>query len=206
MRCPSMEEIFDLVRDLPGHEPAPGVRDHVVACPSCRETSRWIASVLHAAAVGPLPEPPAGVVDSAVGLAGPGPGASAPARARRSFAQLVQDTFGGAVPAGVRSTGTDERRLLFVEGDTEIDLSVSREPRADGCVLTGQVLVRGTPAELFAALFVDDRRVAHERGDEAGVFTFTDLPQGLYRLEIWVPAEGRIVHVPEVPCSLGDGR
>jgi hypothetical protein len=139
-------------------------------------------------------------------LAGRGSERPASSRPRRSLARLVQDTFAGTVLAGVRSSGADERRLLFVDGDAEIDLSVSREPPSEACALTGQVLVRGVPLELFAALWSGDRRVAQGRGDAAGIFSFTDVPPGLYRLEIWIPLEARIVHVPEVPCSLADGR
>lgn len=204
MRCPSPEEIFDLLRGKLGIERAGLVRGHVSDCAGCAATSAWLEEVLAAAADGPLPEPPAAVLERAYEIVPKKPATTRVQRRGWSASRLVLDSFAQPLPAGLRGVADGGRRLLYRADDADLDLEVRETPGdRPGFRVTGQLLVRGAlpPADLFAALWSDEAVTAHAAGDELGLFVFPEVPPGTYRLEIWVPGQGRGIRVE--PLALG---
>lgn len=206
MRCPSYEELFDLIRAKFRGERAAALTAHVEGCAKCRAAMEWLAQVLAAAEHGPLPEPPQAALERAFdvmprGVAGPEP---AP---RRSLAELVRETFGQALPAGIRGGTTAERRLLYAAGDAELDLEIARgDVGKPAYRITGQLLVRGgiEELEMIVVLWSDEVAVARGVGDPMGMFVLRDISPGTYRLEVWIPVAGHIIRMD--PLQVGPER
>lgn len=186
--CPAIDRILDSLRA--GSQADPDVRQHLEHCPRCASVRDWLERLLDATAEGPLVEPPAAVLQRAIGVF-PG-GASKRVRPKRpSLARLVIDSLAMPLPAGVRG-GSDGRRLFYEAGWADVDIEVREAPRnAEAFRVTGQVLVVGTPTptDLIAAIWVEDRVTAYAMGDQTGMFVFPEVPPGAYRLEIWTPEQ-----------------
>ena len=95
------------------------------------------------------------------------------------LARLVDDSaLDGAVPAGVRSGGSDVRTLSFQGRDVTIELQVTRHAERRsvlGEVVGGEVAeIRLEGSRLAEAVAVDD----------LGRFSVDDLPSGPVRLRI----------------------
>ncbi len=198
MRCSSPEEIFDFLRGKLAEERAGSVRSHVTECEGCGATSDWLAKLLAATAEGPLPEPPAALLERAFEILPRKPAASRVRRRGWSLSRLVLDSFTQPLPAGVRGAADAGRRLLYRADDADLDLEVRETPGDRPAFrVTGQLLVPGAPppADLFAALWSHEAVAAHAAGDELGLFVFPEVPPGNYRLEVWVPAEGRGIRI-----------
>jgi hypothetical protein len=204
MRCPSAEEMFDLLRGKLTGERAQSVRDHVSGCAGCAATADWLAGTLSVAAEGPLPEPPAEVLERAFEIVPRKPATSRPARRGWALSRLVVDSLTQPLPAGVRGTADAGRRLLYHADGADLDLEV-RETPGDRPVfrVTGQLLIPGAepPLDLLAVLWSGETVVAHTPGDELGLFVFPEVPAGSYRLEVWVPGDGRGLRIE--PFELG---
>ena len=204
MRCPSAEEMLDFLRGKLTGERAQTVRHHAAACEACAATSDWVAKVIATAAEGPLPEPPAAVLERAFEIV---PRKAAAGRAPRrgwSLSRLVVDSLTQPLPAGVRGAAAAGRRLLFHADDADLDLEVRETPGDRPAFrVTGQLLIPGAqpPPDLLAALWSGETVVAHTSGDELGLFVFPEVPPGRYRLEVWVPGDGRGLRIE--PFELG---
>ena len=204
MPCPSTEELFDLLRgNLPADRSEP-VRAHVGRCSRCESTASWLEGLVAATSVGPLPDPPAAVLERACRI---GDRTRAPRdqeRRRVSWATLIRQTFGEAVPVGIRGRAA-ERRLLFSAEDAELDVEIAREATPGGSYrVTGQLMFTDgemTP-DLVAVLWSDGVAAARAAGDRMGVFVFSEVPGGSYRLEVWVPDHRWIVRA--APVAVGE--
>jgi hypothetical protein len=198
MRCPSSEEIFDLFRGKLAEEREQTVRSHIAECEGCGATSEWVAKVLAVTADGPLPEPPAAVLERAFEIVPRQPATSRVPRRGWSLSQLVLDSLTQPLPAGVRGAADTGRRLLYRADDADLDLEVRETPGDHPAFrVTGQLLIPGSPppADLFVALWSHEAVTAHAAGDELGLFVFPEVPPGTYRLEVWVPGEGRGIRI-----------
>jgi hypothetical protein len=204
MRCPSLEEIFDLVRGTTAPDHSDALRAHLTGCPACAASRGWLENLLAATEQGPLSEPPAAVLERAFDVMPPAPPAPARHPRRWSLAELVRETFAGPVPAGIRAGATAERRLLYTAGDTELDLEIARGDVGSSVYrISGQLMVRdgSEQPDVFAVLWSDGRTVARAAGDAMGMFVLRDVPRGTYRLEVWIPGEGHIIRME--PLSVG---
>jgi hypothetical protein len=207
MRCPSYEELFDLIRAKLRGERAAALTAHVADCAKCRAASDWLAQVLSASEQGPLPEPPQAVLERAFDVMPRKAAASVDAPRRWSVAELVRETFGQALPAGIRGGATAERRLLYAAGEAELDLEIARgDVGKPAYRITGQLLVRGgiEELEMIAVLWSDGVAVARGVGDPMGMFVLRDIPPGTYRLEVWIPVAGHIIRMD--PLQVGPER
>ncbi|HEY7462621.1 MAG TPA: hypothetical protein VIC59_12220 [Gemmatimonadota bacterium] len=207
MRCPSYEELFDLIRAKLAGERGAALTAHVEGCPRCRAASDWLARVLAASQQGPLPEPPQAVLERAFDVMPRKAAATESAPRRWSLAELVRETFGQALPAGIRGAATAERRLLYAAGDAELDLEIARgDVGKPAYRIAGQLLMRGDIEELeiIAVLWSDGVAVARGVGDAMGMFMLRDIPPGSYRLEVWIPAAGHIIRMD--PLQVGTER
>ncbi|HLZ68728.1 MAG TPA: zf-HC2 domain-containing protein [Dehalococcoidia bacterium] len=155
------------------------VAAHLVTCPHCLAEMRTFATFLSE--------------DDA--------DAAAPARfgaVRRLVAALLPRPSGLAL--GLRG-GESEALTYSVEGMVQLTVSVQRAaPGAASSVVTGLV----QPGELSCegvpvALFSGDDLVRTEAVDDLGNFVFSDIPSGLYRIEINVPASIVVIDPLRVP-------
>lgn len=107
---------------------------------------------------------------------------------------LVYDSSWVPVPAGVRSPGLGQRRLLYTADPFQIDLEVSpvHHGRFDvlGQVLSDELL----PPESSVALHV--RPLVHRPLDTTGMFRFDSIAPGLKRMTVSVG--GRTVELSHI--------
>lgn len=83
-------------------------------------------------------------------------------RVRGAIAQLLFDSLGAPLPAGVRSTGTSPRQLLYGAGDHRIDVRMEPHSDSDKVSLVGQILDSANPdrgLEEVAVLLLKGRKV-----------------------------------------------
>jgi hypothetical protein len=203
MKCPSFERLIDYLDNRLTETEAARVAAHLSeSCSDCRESRDWYLEVRSVAAGDDTVPPPPWVFKRAVRIfdtAHDRPKLAA--RLGHAVAALVFDSFARPALAGVRSTETANRQLLYRAGDYSIDLQVasSEHARAD---LIGQVLKQGDPTfESVAGLKFGITRggetVFSAVTDEMGEFKVSDIQQGLYDLRVELP-EGSIT-VSDLP-------
>ncbi len=203
MKCPSFERLIDYLDNRLPEDEAAGVSAHLTAsCADCAESRDWYKQVRDVAAADDTVAPPSWVLKRAIRIFdAPREHPKLAARLGQSIAALVFDSFARPVLAGVRSTETANRQLLYRAGDFSIDLQVtsSEDSRAD---LIGQVLKQGDPTfESVAGLEFGIARggetVFSAVTDEMGEFIVRGVEPGLYDLRIEL-SQGSI-SVPDVP-------
>lgn len=205
MKCPSFERLIDYLDSLLPEAEATAVATHLATnCTACAETRDWYQQVHTVAKTDDSVEPPAWVVKRALRLfetEGHRPGLVA--RLGQAMASLVFDSFSRPALAGVRSTETANRQLLYSAGDYSIDLQIvpSDDAHAD---MIGQLL-RENEATFES---VSGLKLEIERGgkvlfsvitDEMGEFRVSGIAQGTYDLRVELP-EGSIT-VSDLPVT-----
>lgn len=206
MKCPSFERLIDyLDRRLPETE-AVRVATHLASdCAACAATRNWYERVRGLTASDDSIAPPPWAFKRAVRIFG-----AAQQRPRlverlgQTIAALVFDSFARPQLAGVRSTETTNRQLLYRAGDYSIDLQIapSDDARAD---LTGQVLKEGEATfESVAGLKLEIARggetVFAATTDAMGEFKINGMEHGIYDLRVELSAGS--ITVPEVPVTV----
>lgn len=205
MKCPSFERIIDYLDNRLPEAEAASVATHLADdCEVCGESRDWYQRVRTVAATDETVAPPPWVLKRAVRIfemQRDRPGLVE--RIRHAVASLVFDSFGGAALAGVRSTETANRQLLYRAGEYNIDLQIvpSDYPLAE---LIGQVLKENEPTfESVAGLKLDitrgDSIVCSAVTGAMGEFKVSGVEQGVYNLRVELP-EGSIT-VPDLPVS-----
>jgi hypothetical protein len=205
MKCPKFEQLVDYLDNRLTETESATVSAHLAAgCPSCAETRAWYERVRAVTASDESTEPPTWVLKRAVRIFGTQ--RDRPRLVERigeAVASLVFDSFARPAMAGVRSTETTNRQLLYRAGDYNIDLQVapSDQSRAD---LIGQVLREGETTfesvsglRLEIALGVGKRYSAVT--DAMGEFKIVGMDCGTYDLRVELP-EGSIT-VPQLPVT-----
>lgn len=205
MSCPSFERLVDFLDERLDGAEAARVATHLASnCPACAETTGWYQRVRAVAASDDSIAPPSWVFKRALRIF------DAPRQTRKlterighAIASLVFDSFARPALAGVRSTETSNRQLLYQAGDYSVDLQIipSEPAHAD---LIGQVLRQGEPSfESVSGLKLD---IATSGGivfsavtDETGEFKISGMEQGVYDLRVEL-SEGSIT-VPDLPVS-----
>lgn len=205
MKCPSFERLIDYLDNRLPEAEAAGVATHLAtSCAVCGESRDWYQRVRIAAASDDTLAPPPWVLKRAVRIfemQRDRPRLAA--RIGQAIASLVFDSLTRPALAGVRSTETANRQLLYRAVDYSIDLQIapSEHTRAD---LIGQVLKEGEPSfESVAGLKLDIARggkiVCSAVTDEMGEFKVSGMEQGVYDLRVEL-SEGSIT-VPDLPVS-----
>ena len=196
MTTPAHTTLDRLVEIALGAAAAEAEAAHLAACERCRRARSW-AEELVLAGGRRLDEPPAEAMERAAAI-GRDPVARAPRRARLSIARLVTDLFARPAPAGVRGGAGASRRLLYESEGAELDLEIAPAAAdAERCRLTGQLLDPGA-VDALAILWRAGVVAAHAAGDESGAFVFPRVEPGTYRLEVWLPADARVVRVEDL--------
>jgi hypothetical protein len=203
MRCPSFERIIDYLDNRLSEAEASLVAKHIADdCPVCGESRDWYQRVRIAAASDDTVAPPPWVLKRAVKIFEMQRDRPKLAtRIGQAIAALVFDSFASHALAGVRSTETANRQLLYRAGDYSIDLQIalSGHTRAD---LIGQVLKESEPTfESVAGLKLDiargDKIVCSAVTDAMGEFKVSGMERGVYNLRVEL-FEGSIT-VPDLP-------
>jgi hypothetical protein len=206
MKCPSFERLMDYLDKRLDRGEAARVSTHLATgCEPCREIRDWYERVRQISAGDESIAPPSWVFKRAVKIFDNQP--SRPRLVERigeAIASLVFDSLARPAIAGVRSTETTNRQLLYRAGDYSIDLQVApaEHQRAD---LIGQILKEGEAAfESVAGLRLEITRssepIFSTVSDEMGEFKISGLDHGLYDLRIEVD-DGSIT-VPGLQISL----
>ena len=205
MRCPSFERLIDYLDGRLAAAEASRVTAHIESgCRNCAANREWYEKVRFVAGSDDMPEPPPWVLKRALRIfenrqARP----HLVERLGRAVASLVFDSFALPAVAGVRSTATSDRQLLYRAGDYSIDLQVapSSQARAD---LIGQVLREGeasfsSVAAIRLELSREGEVIFSTATNEMGEFAFNNLGQGEYDLLVET-TEGSIT-VPGLPIT-----
>ncbi len=99
-------------------------------------------------------------------------------------ADLIYDTKGERLAAGIRAAMQRTRRLLYAADETELVLQMTPDCQTRQVRLIGQVLDEGVPVE-GAAVSVRGPESAFDRAtDEEGQFRVVDLEAGSYDLDV----------------------
>ena len=206
MKCPSFERLIDYLDGQLDQVEAEPLAAHMASgCEQCSGSADWYRRVRTVAATDNSVEPPAWVMKRALRIF-----ETQHSRPRlferigRSVAALVFDSLAQPAVAGVRSTETASRQLLYQAADYSIDLQVARstESRAN---LIAQVLRENQPRfESVAGLTVElihaGERVAKTTTNEMGEFTIGDIAAGAYDLR--VETNDGTITVPGLPLTI----
>ena len=205
MKCPSFEHLMNYLDDQLNAGEAARLTAHLSAgCRPCAETRDWYERVRMIAASDESIEPPSWVFKRAVKIfetQKTRPGLIE--RVGQRVASLVFDSLAQPAIAGVRSTETTNRQLLYRADDYSIDLQVAPADhlRAD---LVGQVLKEGEVAfESVSGLRLEIARrgepVFSTVTDDMGEFKVSGIDYGVYDLRIEL-GNGSIT-IPGLPLA-----
>jgi hypothetical protein len=204
MNCPGFERLIDFLDDRLDEAEAARMADHLSTnCNTCDESRDWYLKIKTIAASDDSIAPPSWVFKRAVRIFETARRPRLAARVGQAIASLVFDSLARPALAGVRSTETANRQLLYSAGDYTVDLqvAVAEHARAD---LIGQVLMEGEATfDSVSGLKLDIARggnvVFSVTTDEMGEFKFSGLEYGVYDLRVEL-SEGSIT-VPDLPIS-----
>ena len=205
MKCPNFEQLIDYLDNRLEGAQASRVADHLATgCTDCGEIREWFAQLRDTVSSDDSVAPPAWVFKRAIRIFDTE--RHSPKLAERignAIAALIFDSFARPALAGVRSTETANRQLLYRAEDYGIDLQIlpAEQNHAD---LIGQVLRENDPTfESVAGLTLrfarEGKALLSTVTDERGEFKINGIKQGVYDLQIELP-EGSI-SVAELPVT-----
>lgn len=188
MRCPSFERLLDYLDGTLAESEAERVVSHLsTGCKECAASQNWYLQTRSIAANDDSVEPPAWVTKRAFRIFE----TQRPRLVERlgqAIASLVFDSLARPAVAGVRSTETTNRQLLYNAGDYSLDLQIAPlgQTRAE---LVGQILREGeasfeSVANLKLELSLAGKKVFDASTNEMGEFTISGIEQGIYDLQI----------------------
>jgi len=143
MRCPSFENLIDYFDNAIEEPDRTRVAAHLATgCLTCADSLTWYERVRLVASSDDSIRPPEWVSKRAVRVFDSVQRPRIAERIGKLVASLVFDSFGSPALAGVRSSETVNRQLLYRAGNYSIDLQIApvERKRAD---LVGQVLKEG---------------------------------------------------------------
>jgi hypothetical protein len=203
MRCPAFEQLVNyLDHDLKTAD-AEQVASHLASgCAACAETRAWYEQVRAIAASDDTVAPPPWVFKQAVRIFD----VAQPRRSQRlgqALARLVFDSFARPQLAGVRSTETANRQMLYRAADYSIDIQIAPATGAS-MHLIGQVLCEGeaafaSVANLPLEIVRGNERLYATVTDERGEFRIKDVEYGIYDLRIELASDQ--ITITELPVT-----
>jgi hypothetical protein len=211
MRCPSFERLLDYLDGKLAASESSSVQAHLASdCVSCAASRQWYQQVRAVAAADDTVEPPAWVLKRALRIFDqqrPRLGErSTVERMKDAVAALVFDSFARPAVAGVRSTETSNRQLLYRAGDYHLDLQIAPAgpSRPD---LIGQVLREGdatfaSVAEMPLALLRGEQAKYEITTNEMGEFVIRGVEEGEYNVRLET-SEGSVTAYA-VPVIIAD--
>src|SRR3954451_23700465 len=170
MKCPGFEQVIDYLDGKLEPAEATRVAAHLASdCRACAETRGWYEGVRQVAASDDSIAPPAWVFKQAVRIFDTARRPRLGERIGEAIARLVFDSFARPQMAGIRSTETANRQMLYRAGDYSIDLQIAPATDARGDLI-GQVLREGEST--FES--VGNLRLEIARGSQLLYSTVTD--------------------------------
>ncbi len=143
----SLEEWADLARNLAGAEKKKTMQSHLESgCKPCTKVYTLWQRVSETARRENAYQPPATAVRTVKGL-GAIHGIEKPRKVGSKLAELLFDSFRNPLQAGVRSTATTARQLLYGAGDYRIDVRMEAQSDSEKVAVVGQVLNAADPAK-----------------------------------------------------------
>lgn len=205
MNCPSFERLIDFLDGRLQEADAAQIAAHLaIGCGACTENRDWYQRVRTLAASDDSIAPPAWVLKRAVRIFETHRSRTGLSeRVGALIASLVFDTFARPVLAGVRSTDTASRQLLYSAGDYSVDVQIARPEQAKADLI-GQVLKEGEASfDSVSGLKLNVSRSGKvcfsTVTDAIGEFRVSGVEPGLYELRIEL-SEGSIT-VQDLPVS-----
>jgi hypothetical protein len=206
MGCPGFEDLIDFMDGALTEARATVVREHLASgCGHCDADISWYKRVRNVASLDDSLEPPAWVLKRALRIIDDGHKRRPTERYRGpGIASLIFDSLARPLPAGVRSTATDQRQLLYRAGGYSIDVQVILA-EGDLADLLGQVLFEGEAGfesvkGIGLELGLGGVPVASAVTDSIGEFSIRGVVPGEYELDI-ESEDGKII-VPCLPMRL----
>jgi hypothetical protein len=177
--CPDSLVLGEYAADLLPPEARRDTAAHLVECPHCLVEMRSFVSFL---SEGDTDAATPGILDTV----------------RRIFAQLLPRPHGLAL--GLRG-GESEAQTYSAESLLQLTVNVQRSaPGATTSVVTGLVQPGALDCEgVPVALFSGDELLRTEAVDDLGNFVFENVPAGVYRIELNVPAAIVVIDPLHVP-------
>jgi hypothetical protein len=206
MKCPGFEKLIDYTDGRLAADEAQLVTSHLgVGCSDCAETIRWYEQVRATTARDELVPPPRWVLNRAFRIFDQKVHRGNIAqRIAQGIATLVFDSLARPAMAGVRSTETSNRQLLFKSGEYSLDLRITQAGR-EGCDVIGQILKESDPgfdsvAGLKVVFAQAGETALSSATDEIGEFKIKAVAPGRYDLRIELLEGG--INVPDL--ALGE--
>ncbi len=153
---------------------------HVAECSSCSADFDRLSNVINLMRSDTAADAPRDLIAHAVNMFQSRSHASEPSLLRRIVAALSFDSFTAAPAFGMRSGQSPVRQLLFETDEGDLDIRV--ESRADGLIVSGQVL-----GHTCAGGQVALEGVAHSAAatlNDVCEFKFSSVPAGSYSLRV----------------------
>jgi hypothetical protein len=204
MNCPAFEQVIDYLDGKLTPAQTERVAAHLASdCAACAATRTWYERLRAVTASDDTVAPPAWVAKQAVRIFDTARRPRFVERLGQAIATLVFDSFARPQLAGIRSTETANRQLLYRAGDYSIDLQIA--PATDGRGdLIGQVLREGestfeSVGNLRLDIARDNQPLYSTVTDQMGEFKISEIDYGTYDLRIEL-ADGRIT-IPELPVT-----
>ena len=168
----------------------------ILGCEPCQETvSLWQRVRSSAAAEGNY-QPPEGAVRIAK-AAYASAGLFAPKKGSKSSVRLLFDSFLQPVLAGVRSSGTGTRQMLYRADPYQIDVQLELKPGGTRVVVTGQLLNLSNPKIIATGtrILMSNMQgdVMHAAANEFGEFSGEVKNSGDLQLTFATPSGEPIV-------------
>lgn len=204
MRCPGFERLIDYLDNKLAEAERADVAAHLASgCVACGETRDWYANVRLATSTDDSVAPPPWVFKRAVRIFDAAQRPRLAERIGQAIASLVFDSFARPALAGVRSSETANRQLLYRAGDYSIDLQISPSEETSAGLI-GQVLREGeanfeSVSGLKLEIVRGKNSVYSAMTDEMGEFKVSGVEHGVYDLRIEL-SEGNIT-IPDLPIS-----
>lgn len=157
----TVEELADFARKTGPEDRLKAMKQHLELCGRCAEAANTLRRVSEAAHRLAAAEPPEAAVRVAKALYS----AYKPektASLKSLVAELLFDSSLVPLQAGVRSSGSTPRQLLFGSGGYRVDLRIEPQDDADRVSLLGQVLHASDPSRNLGAvsvILIEGRRV-----------------------------------------------
>ena len=127
-------------------------------------------------------------------------------RTRPGIASLLFDTLRNPILAGVRSTGTSPRQVLYGAGTYRIDVRIEPQMDSERVILMGQVLNSANPEErlpeLPVTLFKGRKVLAESTTKQFGEFQIECELDGGFRLMVMLPGQAEVI-LPLIDPAFG---
>jgi hypothetical protein len=193
------EDWIDYVRNVQTVDMSARMKNHIEGCEECRASSHLWASVAKAAENDLEYAPPSQALRIAKSQ-------FVPSRSSGSLlgdlvAQLVFDTAQQPLTAGVRSSSSVCRQLLYQHGQRFIDLRVEKAPASDEVSLIGQIQesTSGKLMKIPVVLCCGERMMQQTETNDMGEFHMVFVPVEDLHLELDIYEKKIRVRVPEFP-------